>query len=39
MVQSVSVKTVCLINVVALRWAQLVHGWVAVSGQINHISV
>jgi len=29
----------CLINVVALHWAQLVPGWVTVFGLVNHLDM
>ena len=30
-------NTVILINIVTLRWAQLVPGWMIVLGQVNHL--
>jgi len=32
-------NTVILINIVTLRWAQLVPGWMIVLGQVNHLGV
>jgi len=31
-------NTLVLINVVTLRWARLVPGWVTVFGRVNHLS-
>jgi len=31
-------STLVLINEVTLCWAQLVLGWVAICGQVNHLS-